>query len=195
MRKLYQDLREALIADDDDKIADASAELEELKESEKLELEDDVDLTDAARKKASEILALFTPRQIAGYIALFADEFPDPAEKLLEGLDAARMKTGQEWDDERDEVSGQDGWLIGGVDKDAETRAREKAAALLDRAHKLKDADFKAQKKDLEKGIKELVASTPPTDVVKNFMARTTAELLSNPRAPAALEARVKRLK
>jgi hypothetical protein len=195
MLSALRGLRDALAAGDEDKIFEAGADLDEIKESEALDLDEDFDLTDAARKQAADVLARFSPRQAAVYLAVFADDFPLPRDKLLEAVDAARTKEGQEWEDERDAVAGQVGWLVGGIDQDAEAKVRDKAAALLDRAHKLKDADFKAQKADLEKEAAELAARAGPTDVVKNFLLRTTAELLSNPRAPAAVEARLKKLK
>jgi hypothetical protein len=195
MRKLHQQLRDAYVSGDDDKIGDVSADLEDLKDSEKLELEDEFELTDAARKKAAEMLARFTPRQAVGYLVQFAEEFPDPLEKLTDALEESRTATGQDWEDRRDETAGQVGWLVGGLDKDAEAKVREKAIALLDKAHKLKDADYKGQKKDLEKEARELTASAAPPDVVRHFLLHTVGELLSNPRATAAVEGRLKKAK
>jgi hypothetical protein len=195
MRKLHQQLRDAYVAGDDDKIVDVNADLEDLKDSEKLELEDEFELTDAARKQAAEMLARFTPRQTVGYLTQFAEEFPNPLEKLTEALEESRTATGREWEDRRDETAGQVGWLVGGLDKDAEAKVREKAVALLDKAHKLKDADYKDQKKDLEKEARELAAQAGPSDVMRHFLLHTVAELLSNPRSAAAVEGRLKKAK
>jgi hypothetical protein len=192
LRKLYSDLRDALAADNEDAIASLAADIEELKDSEKPDLDDDVELTDAGRKKAAEALGTLTARQVTGYLGQFAQDFPDPQESLTEALDEARKKEGKDWEEYRDATAGQVGWLIGGVDKDAEAKVHDKVLALLDRAHKLKEADFKDQKADLEKEARALARQVGPTEVIKNFMVRTMAELVSNPRAAAAIEARLK---
>ena len=195
MRKLYQDLRQGLLDADEDKINEAMADLDDLRNVEKTEIDDDFDLTDAARSKVQEVLNKLTPRQVAIYLSQFADEFPDPAEKLTEALDEARSRRGKDWTEYRDQVAGQVGWLVGGLDKAAEHKVRTAVVSVLDQANKLSEAEYKAKKKNLEKTIRDIVDATGPAEVMKNFMLRSLAELLSNPRTATALEARKQRTK
>lgn len=151
MLKLYADLRQAFIDADDDKINEVTSDLEDLRDGEKVEIDDDVDLTDAARKKADELLNKLTARQVAIYLSQFADEFPDPLEKLTEALDESRLRRGKEWTEYRDQTAGHVAWLVGGLEKTSEEKVRDAATNLLDKANKLSEADFKTKKKDLEK--------------------------------------------
>ena len=183
------ELRDAYLGGDDDAILNKSAELEELRDKEEPDLDDDVDLTDGARKAARVGLKLFTPRQVAVYLGEFADDFPDPLEKITDSFEDARTLKGKDWDEARDLVSDQVGWLVGGVDAEAEAKVKKQIADLLDRAHKLKDAEFKAKKDELTKRAKEIAGAAGPTDVIRNFMERSVAELLSNPQTVPASRA------
>ncbi len=194
MLKLYADLRQAFIDADDDKINEVTSDLEDLRDGEKVEIDDDVDLTDAARKKADELLNKLTARQVAIYLSQFADEFPDPLEKLTEALDESRLRRGKEWTEYRDQTAGHVAWLVGGLEKTSEEKVRDAATNLLDKANKLSEADFKTKKKDLEKECRGVTEVTMPMQVMKNFMNRTLAELLSNPRTAAAIQAKVRKL-
>ncbi len=52
------------------------------------------------------------------------------------------------------------------------------------------NAEFKAQRDDLDKEARKVVGDVGPTDVIRHYMERALAELLSNPRLGAAVEAR-----
>jgi hypothetical protein len=194
-RKTLTALRDAYVNGDEDAIVAKAAELEELRDKDEPDLDDDVDITDAARKSAPAGLKVFTPRQVALYIAEFAEDFPDPLEKIADCLDDARTLKGKDWDEARDLVSEQVGWLVAGVDAVAEAKVKKQTAELLDRAHKLTDAEFKAKKQELARQAKEITRSAGPADVIRNFMERSVAELLSNPQTVPALEARLKKAK
>jgi hypothetical protein len=194
-RKLQQALRDAYVSGDEDAILNKSADLEELRDKEDPALDDDAALTDAARKAAPAGLKVFTARQVALYLSEFAEEFPDPLEKITETFDDGRALKGRDWEAARDLVSEQVGWLVGGVDAEAEAKVRKQVAELLDRAHSLKDADFHAKKAELTKQAKEISGAAGPADVLRNFLERSVAELLSNPQTVPALEARLRKVK
>jgi hypothetical protein len=195
MRKTLVELRDALLDNDDDRIEELNAALEELREKEKPELDDGLEITDAARKHVPEFLGLLSARQVAAFVSDYAEEFPDPREKLIEAIEAARSRTGKEWQDFRDEAAEQVGWLIAGLDAAAETKVREQVIDLLNRVHRLKPEEYKAQRKNLETAAKQIVGRTGPVLSIRHFIERTLAELLSNPRLPAVAEARLKRVK
>jgi len=194
-RQTLLSLRDAYVLGDEDAITGKSAALEDLKEKEDPDLDDDVEITDAARKAAAAALKVFTPRQAALYVAEFAENFPDPLEKLTEAFDDARTLKGKDWDETRDAVAEQVGWLVAGLDAAAEAKVRKQAADLLDRVHALKDAEYKAKTGELTKQAKEITGAAGPSDVIRNFLERSVAEVLSNPQTAAALEARLKKVK
>jgi hypothetical protein len=193
--KMLTDLRDAYVNGDEDKILTLSADLEELREKEDPDLDDEITLTPASRQGAPAVLKVFTPRQVALYLSEFAEDFPDPLEKITDAFEDARMLKGKEWEEERDSVAEQVGWLVGGLDVKADEKIQKQVTDLLNRVHALKDADFKKQKDALEKEAKTIVAVAGPTDVIRNFMERSSAELLANPQFGVALEMRVKKVK
>ncbi len=190
-RKALLDLRSALVADDGDAIEKANGTLEKLRDKEAPDF-DEVEITDSARKHAPALLKQLSARQVVIYVAGVAD-FPDPGEKLLDALSQSRELTGKEWRELRDAALEDVGWLVGGLDAKAEQKAREQALALLNKSHRLTEKEYGDQKAALEKEARDLTGKVGPTDVVRHYMERSLAELLSNPRLSEALAARRKK--
>jgi hypothetical protein len=184
-------LHAALIDNDDDEIARLSATLEDLRDKENPEL-DDVDITEGARKKVPEFFRSLGARQVASYVTDYADDFPDPREKLVEAFEEIRKMPGREWEDRRDEVAGQVGWLVAGLDSAAETKINTRVTELLNKVKGLKDEAFKAKRNELEQAATDIVGNLGPDDFMRHFVERSLAELLSNPRLAPAVEARLK---
>ena len=59
----------------------------------------------------------------------------------------------------------------------------------------LDDKAFETGRDDLEKSARELATKVGPTDVVRHYLERTVAEVLSNPRLAASIEMRLKKKK
>ena len=195
-RKVLADLRDALRGDDEDAIDERSDAVDELRDKENPELDDAVELTDAARKQTPAYLALLTPRQVAAYIAGLDDEDLDgPLERLSAALEQSRKLNGNDWNDARDDTAEAVGWLVAGLDAAASAKVAGQAKDLLDRVHALKEAEFKAQRDDLDKEAKQLAGDVGPTEVLRRIVEHPLAELLSNPRLAAAVEARLKTAK
>jgi hypothetical protein len=194
-RKTLLAYNDALLKGEDDRIDDLGEELEDLRDSEDPTLGDQVETTDEARKLAPQALALLGARQTAAYLGLYGDDLPDPVEDLLAALGKSHDPEEKDWKELRDDTAEEVGWLVAGFDKDAAKKVSDKAGALLDRARALKDEDFKAQRPQLEKDARALVGDTGPTDVLRHVLERDLAELLANPRLPAALDARLKQVK
>jgi hypothetical protein len=192
LRKALLDLRDALVQGDQDKIDDLNDTLDDLKDSEKPELDDEVEIVDAARRLAPEALRLLSVRQTASYLGLYGDDVPDPAASLRDALEKAPGADDKEWKDLRDDTAEEVGWLVAGLDMAQAQKVSEKAGALLDRAHKLKPDEFKEQRTELEKAAREVLGDVGPLDILRHVLERDLAELLSNPQIPAALEARLK---
>lgn len=191
-RQTLTDLRAALAAaNDDERIDELIEQLEDLQETEKLDLDDMVEVTDEARDKAPAALRLFSAHQVVSYLANFADDLPDPLERLLESLGKVRGVPAKDWEKYRDDLSAELGKLLGGLDSDKAGRVANQVVQLLIVARGLKDEEVKTQRAELEKMARDIVDTAGPTDVMRNVMEQHLAELLSNPRLPAALAARL----
>jgi hypothetical protein len=129
---------------------------------------------------------------VANYLATVAD-FPDPFEHLMAGCEASRRLRGPKWDDHRDDVAYLVGWLVAGVDAKKEAKARERAAALLTKAHRLDAKGYAAAREALFREGRQLIGGLGPTDVLRHYMERVVAELLSNHRMAGAVQAWRKR--
>lgn len=187
-QKALKDLRDALVEEDEDHITDLSVALDELREKEEPDFAE-VEITDAAGRQTAALLRGLSARQVMSYLAEFADEFPDPLEKLTDTFDEIRKESDKDWEALRDEVAGQVAWLVAGLDRPAEDRLRPRVKELLARVRKMKDDEYTARKAELDKAAQALIGNVGPTDVIRHFTERSLAELLSNPRLAVAVEA------
>jgi hypothetical protein len=185
-----KELHAALAENEDDRIAKASSAMEKIRAEENAEFEE-VDITAKARERTAEFLRSLSPQQVTSYLVDYADEFPVPRQKILDALEEVRKAAGRDWEERRDEVAGQVGWLVGGLDVEAEDKVRRQVAQLLNRVHAMKDEEFNAALPGLEKSIDGIVGAAGPTDVIRHFVERSLAELLSNPRLKEAVKLRL----
>ena len=80
-RKKLHALREALVdATNEEEIGKLSDQLDKLRDAEKPDLGDDVDITDAAVERAPEVLRMLTAGQVAGFVGSMAQDIVDPRE-------------------------------------------------------------------------------------------------------------------
>ena len=187
-RKALLALRAALLGGDDDKIEAALTAFDLVGEKETPEF-DEIEIGSAARTQAAPLLERLGARQVAGYVAGVADDFPDPVERLVEAMKQARKLHGKEWQALRDDVAYQVGWLVAGLDADLEEKARDRATALLDRAAALGEKAYGEQLPALKKAARELVGKVGPIAVIRHYVQRVLAEVLSNHRLAAAVAA------
>jgi hypothetical protein len=195
LRQTLTSLRNALVDNDQQHIDDLGTALNEIYDKEKPELDDSVEITDEARQEAPKLLSRLSAPQVAGYVGAYADQIPDPTELLADTLREARKLSGMEWQQLRDDVAEQVGWLVAGLDAEAEEKVRAEVADLLNRAHRLNARDHAAQQERLDRKAQALAGKLGPTDVLRHYMERSLAELLSNPRLPAAITARLEKMK
>jgi hypothetical protein len=191
LRKAMTALRDALAAGDDEKVEELFKKFDEVRDKENPEF-DEIEISAAAREQAPAIVRLLSARQVAFYAASVAD-FPDPVERLTDAMDDARKLRGKQWQALRDDTAYQVGWLVAGLDAKAEEKARDQATALLNKAFKLSDKEYAAQRDALEKDARAIVGKLGPTDVIRNFMERVLAEALSSHRLESALDLRAKK--
>jgi hypothetical protein len=193
LRKTLTQLRAALLKADDEQIGKLGEKLQELQDAEGVDFDEDMDLTDPARRKAPAVLKLLSAKQVAAYLAGCADDIQDPHELLVETLGKVRGLPEEEWKALRDDVSDRVAMLVVGLDENKIDDVSERVAALLIEARNLKDDEFKTRKPDLEKAARKILGDLGPTDFLRNTLERTLAELLSNPSLPAAIDARLKK--
>jgi hypothetical protein len=186
-RGKLQELHKALVlSGDDDLIEQLSDELDDLRYEEKPFLDDEVKPTRAARRYAPELLRMLKVNQYAAFTGLLTD-LADPRDLLIASLAKGREVKGMEWRDLRDRIAAEVGRLVGGVNEAKERRLTKAATALLNKAHRLTKQQFDQQLPELEKAAREIVGTITPTQVIRNEIEYSLAELLSNPRLAAVL--------
>jgi len=188
LREMHQALLESKNAEKIDKLTEA---LDALREEEKPDLDDDVDLTETARRRASEALRMLGAPQVAVYLSGLVGDIDDPQSRLLGALDEVRTLSADQWKDFRGSFGDVIGRLVAGVDAEKAEKVSDEVVQLLIVARSLKDAEFKAQRLDLEKSALKIVGVIGPFQVLQNVMENVMATLLSNPRLIAAIDARL----
>ncbi len=194
-RKTLAELREALLRrpPDEDRISDLEEKLAELREGKDVDLDDSYTITAEVRSQAADLLRTLSARQVASYLADLGDTIPDPLDSLLETLDKVNRLTDTEWQELGDQTSTEVGWLLGGLDLTKGRGFADEAEDWLRQVRAARGKDFARQRPELEKSARKLAGQVPPTAVLQHVAERGLAELLSNPRLGAALEARLRK--
>lgn len=191
-RRLLAELRVALVAaTDSERIEDLEEKVYDLQDAEKPEVDDGITITEAARKHVPGVLKQLKPTQLAGYYSLFADDITDPAEELVSNLEAIRGYKDTDWKDHRDTLAEELGWQVAGLNEEKGAKVADEASALLTKARELDNEAFKEQLPKLEKKARKIVGDVDPSTVLRHYVEHVIADLLSNPRLEAALQARL----
>lgn len=193
VRKALLSLRAALLQPDkDEEILKRIEQLEEVQDKEKFELDDDIEITEEARTQAPRVLRLLTAKQVAVYLGSLADDIPDPFENIREAIDKVRGLNDEKWKELRRALAEESGRLLAGLDADKAEDLGNQVVQLLIVARGLNAEEFKKQRPDLDKKAHAIIGPIGPTDVLRHIVEHNLAELLSNPRLAAALDARLK---
>ncbi len=190
-RAALTELRDALRQNDADKIDTLTEKRDDLRDAEKPDLDDDVEATDAAKRKAPEALRLLTAKQVIDHVGTY-EEVPDPLNLVKTALKDGLDLDDKEWKESRDETATDVGWLLAGFDDAKAGAIAKRVSALLDKAHAWKGVELTKRQGDIEKAVQEIRGEVGPTDVLRNLLQRDLAELLSNPQLVNAIEARLK---
>lgn len=191
-RAALTSLRDALVADDDEKIADAEDKVDQIRDDEEIDPESDVEMSDSARKVAPEALKILTTSQIAAYLGEHADDVPSPLETMLDALDDCRGTSAADFNGLRSEAADQVALLVAGLDPKAAKPVADKVSEWLDKARTMSDRDFKAKSGELNESARQIVAGYDPVEGLRHWMEGEMADLLSNPQTRWALNARLK---
>jgi hypothetical protein len=190
-RQALAGLHAALAAGDDDRIDQSREKLETVIEKDKPEIDDQIPVTDAAWSRAHQAFQILTVSQVGALLA--AQELADPLEVLTEGLELVRGLESAEKDEVRDQTAAEVAWLVGGHDGEAAHPVRAQAVELLDRAHRMKEAEFKRELPNLKTAAGQILNSVDTLQVLGHIAEHRLAELLSNPRLEPAIRALGKR--
>jgi hypothetical protein len=163
--------------------------LDTLRHAENPEIDDGVEITDAAGERAKEVFKRLSARQVASYLVSAIDEIADPLEEILGALEKVRGLEEKEWKQLREEVSEEVGRLVAGLDAEKAGRIGDRVVQLLIQARALTDEEFKTERMDLEKEARQIVGEIGPLEVLGHTVEQALAELLSNPRLQTALDA------
>jgi hypothetical protein len=191
-RRVLVGLREALAANNEDKVENLEDRLAELTDSENPELDDAVSVTAVARRHVVEVFRLLRPKQLASYFGSIAEEVADPQERLAAAVEQVHVDKNDDWEDVRDDLADDLGWLLGGLNAERSKAVRGQITELLTKAHNLNDDEFGKQKADLEKAARAVGADATSMEVLRHAVERALAKLLANPRLGPALEARLR---
>jgi predicted lipoprotein len=192
-RDKLQALHKAMIAGDD--FESLKDDVDELRETEKPSLDDDIALTAAARRRAPEFLKQIKANQLANFLAENAEEIVDPLDTLTNTFWSMRAWQNGDVKDKSDELAEQIAILVAGVDVAKSKKVRGDILALVKHVRAVDDLDLPEELPNLERAAAKLVGSVGPVDVLRNFAEHSLAELLSNPRLEPALRARLKNAK
>ena len=196
LRTALMNLGEAILrGDDDDQIEELQDALAEQREDDGVDLDDTVELTDRARKRAPDVLKLLTASQVAAYISDCADDISDPLKEMLDALDKLRTADNDDFVVLRDQVADDVALALAGLDVGKDARISSEITVWLNKGRSLSASEFKRTRTDLQQEARTLVGEADPLDIVRHYLLRDMAELLANPYLPAAIAGRLRVMK
>jgi hypothetical protein len=176
----------------DDQIETLQDDADEYRDGDDVDLDDAVALTATARKRAPDVLKLLTASQVAAYISGCADDISGPLEEMLDSLDELRTADSDDFVELRDQVADDVALALAGLDVEKDTKISAQITAWLNKVRSLGPTDFKMRSAQLQQEAKALVGEVDPLQVVRNYLLRDMAEMLSNPQLPSAIAGRLK---
>ena len=203
-RKVLVELRAALIAGQDERIEELDKQLQELQKVEDPDLDDQVEITDEARKKAENLVKTCSADQVVAYLASYGKDFPHLQNTLFAAMRVTidpekatyeKKPSPEEWKKIRAFTIREVAWQVGGLDSDKQKQIGVQIAKVLDKTYAMSEGDLKKNVAELRQGNRaNHWGKTSAFDLMKNVMDQDIAEMLSNPRLIPAVEARLKYL-
>jgi hypothetical protein len=187
-RAALKSLHDALLSQDEERIDELSAKLDELNEKEPSSIDDEFEMTDAALAAAPLAFRLLSAAQIVSYLASLDDEVPDPVERILSAVEEGEDHDDEEWKELRDETAEEVSWLVCGFNTETAAKAKKAVTAFLDRGHRFSGDELSKQWPSLEKAAHQMVGNVSSLVVLQHYVERELAELLSNPRTAPAVQ-------
>jgi len=177
---------------DEEKVEAALQQLDKVLESENVEFDDDVELTESARQHAGEIAKMLSASQVASLIAVNEEHVKDPGELLWDTLHESHKLKGEEWDDARDSAAEDAAVLADGINGSKTNDLTEKYKAWLDESHGLDEAQLRGKRAQLLQSAAKIGGESDWGQVMRNWVEYSMAELLANPELSVALNERLR---
>jgi hypothetical protein len=191
-RAALQALRDALVTNDDAKIAKAETAVNDLRQKLKIDPVGDLDMSDVARQKALPAIRVLRTSQLAQYISLHCDEIPDALDTIEEALEKCHSIAEADYPAFSDEAANQAAVLAGGIEGKQPNPRIDRVQHLLDSARAMSEDEFQTNLPKLDASAKKIVGGTDPITELRNWMMREMADLLSNPQLSDVLEMRLR---
>jgi hypothetical protein len=188
-RAILERAHAALIDSGSERVADLCDKLDEAREEENPTIDDNVEVTKTARQRASKAIRLFTAKQLASFYASYCDSAPDPRDLMQNALEQIRDLEPEPALTFRDQLADEVAWLVGGLDQEHAERVRLRVILWFDLIREMRDREFKQNRAKIEEAAERVVENIDPLEVLRHVLERDLAELLSNPRLPAAIAA------
>jgi hypothetical protein len=182
-----RDLRDALVKNDEQRIETLQEKLDGLNEKDPPDLDDEIEITDAAELEVQRLLSMLSPQQVVAYADSLGDDLSNPVELIQDGLEEGRELKGTDWESTRDELAEKVSWLVGGLNGENSSKIEEQVTRFLDSKH---SAAGKPGPQESE--IRKLIGSPSATVVLNNILEHDLAVLLSNPQLEQATKACLK---
>jgi hypothetical protein len=195
LAQAMRDFQTALLTSkDDDAVAKLRNHVVELASD--VELDDEVQPTDAAMAAAPGFCQQLKASQIAAYLALHADQVSDPVELIESALDAIRdtkaeaaANAAAEVDSLTTDAAYSAGYLVYGTDDAHAKQLEAQITAWLKASADLSDKDFAAQQATREESAKRLIGNVDPMVVLSHWLNLELSQVLANPELPTAIDA------
>jgi hypothetical protein len=197
-KAVQQALYQATLKNDD--IADElQATLNTIEETEELDLNDSVVVTDAARAETPRVMRVLTPNQVASYTAASEDGAPNLITTLIEAAGNVRGTTLDEFNEIASGAGEEVGILVAGIEPAKYGPVAGQVRNWLQRCRALSQTQFAAARSSLalEKSAAGLIgnAGLPGNSdlfsVLQHWFQKDLAELLANPQLVPAIDARL----
>jgi hypothetical protein len=147
------------------------------------------DVTDAAFKRANEVMRLLTPHQFVGYIARNADDMVDCGTLLGDAVDKSHDLPKDKFISLRDRVAGEISALLDFTPPDSpKPPIYQKIVKLLDHVHGMSHDSLQSQRIALDDNISDILNKIGPLQGLKNWMDHRMALLLANPEVHHAID-------
>jgi hypothetical protein len=188
-RAILEQAHAALIESGSERAADLCDKLDAAREEENPTIDDNVEVSKAARQRASKAIRLFTAKQLASFYASYCESAPDPRDLMQNALEQIRDLEPEQALTFRDQLADEVAWLVGGLDEEHAERVRLRVILWFDLIRAMRDREFKQNRAKIEEAAERIVENIDPLDVLRHVLERDLAELMSNPRLPAAITA------
>lgn len=161
-------------------------ELAAVLEKEKVSIDDNIKITDGARKEAVTVYRMLRADQLAGYIGQIAESIDDPIDQFMDSLEEIGKLNDDEWKEQQAEIADEIAQTVAGLDSAKAKKVSADLLPLLGKARGLSKADLEKKRSELEQAAQTILGDTSAESILRNRVQVDLATLLSNGRVVLA---------